>query len=365
LREMNHRMRACWRIVLIIGCSWLLFASGAEPARAETQPFARPASIEPQIDFWVDIFTAYSYRDFVLMDRDDPYKIYQVYHLAGEGCPNRDDIDWVNTYLKTKYADILNRLASGAEPQGSDERHVAEMFKGRTPYAFRLAADNLRVQEGLKERFREGLLLSKYYRPTMERIFRTAGVPVELVTLAQVESGFQRGVRSSAGAVGIWQFTRATGKHYMTIRGRHDDRLNPARETEAAAKLLRSNYETLGDWPLAITAYNYGTAGTARAAEQSGSDYTKMVQTYNGPHFGFAVKNYYAEFLAALQVHKYEDKYFPGIESEPAIVPPPLPARSAQLLQVSAPSPSRHHAKPHHSKKHSRTAVAHRSTQSS
>ncbi len=136
-------MRACWRIVLIIGCSWLLFASGAEPARAETQPFARPASIEPQIDFWVDIFTAYSYRDFVLMDRDDPYKIYQVYHLAGEGCPNRDDIDWVNTYLKTKYADILNRLASGAEPQGSDERHVAEMFKGRTPYAFRLAADNL------------------------------------------------------------------------------------------------------------------------------------------------------------------------------------------------------------------------------
>src|SRR5271163_670345 len=116
---MNHRMRACWRIVLIIGCSWLLFASGAGPARAETQPFARPASIEPQIDFWVDIFTAYSYRDFVLMDRDDPYKIYQVYHLAGEGCPNRDDIDWVNTYLKTKYADILNRLVSGAEPRAA------------------------------------------------------------------------------------------------------------------------------------------------------------------------------------------------------------------------------------------------------
>ena len=66
-----------------------------------------------------------------------------------------------------------------------------------------------------------------------------------------------------------------------------------ARETEAAAKLLRSNYETLGDWPLAITAYNYGTAGTARAAEQCGSDYCKILKTYNGPHFGFAVKNYY------------------------------------------------------------------------
>ncbi len=356
-------MRAGVRILIV--CSFVGLASvlGLASAHAATEPFARPASLEPQISFWVDIFTTYSYRDFVLVDRDDPYKIYQVYHLPGEGCPNREDIDWVNTYLKSKYSDILMHLATGQEPVGSDERHVAEMFQGRTPYALRLAAENLRVQEGLKERFREGLLRSKYYRPTMERIFKTAGLPVELITLAQVESGFQRGVRSSAGAVGIWQFTRATGKQYMTIRGRHDDRLNPTRETEAAAKLLRSNYETLGDWPLAITAYNYGTAGTARAAEQCGSDYCKMLQTYNGPHFGFAVKNYYAEFLAALQVHKYEDKYFPGIESEPAIVPPPLRTHPAQLLQVSA--PTRHRAKPQHSKKHSRTAVAHSTTKSS
>ncbi len=339
----NRPMVAGSRILTAAFACLLALAVFHGHARAETEAFARPALLEPQINFWVDIFTAYSWRDFVLVDRDDPYKIYEVYHLPGDGCPSRDDIDWVNIYLKKKYSDILTHLASGHEPLGADEHHVAEMFKGRSTYALRLAADNLRVQEGLKERFREGLLRSKYYRPTMERIFKTAGVPVELVTLAQVESGFERGVRSSAGAVGIWQFTRATGKHYMTIRGRHDDRLNPTRETEAAAKLLRSNYETLGDWPLAITAYNYGTAGTAKAAEQCGGDYCKILQTYNGPHFGFAVKNYYAEFLAALQVHKYEDKYFPGIESEPAIVPPPLPVQhasslhSAQLLQVAAP----------------------------
>ena len=361
---MKRRMRACLRILIATGCACaLVWSSGLGQARAATEAFARPASLEPQIDFWVDVFTAYSYRDFVLVDRDDAYKIYQVYHLPGDGCPSRDEIDWANTYLKSKYAEILTHLAAGREPMGSDERRVAEMFKGRSPYALRLAAENLRVQEGLKERFREGLLRSKYYRPTMERIFKTAGLPVELITLAQVESGFQRGVRSSAGAVGIWQFTRATGKQYMTIRGRHDDRLNPTRETEAAAKLLRSNYETLGDWPLAITAYNYGTAGTARAAEQCGSDYCKILQTYNGPHFGFAVKNYYAEFLAALQVHRYEAKYFPGIESEPAIVPPPLPMRPAQLLQVSA--PAHHHGKPHHLKKRSRTAIAHHTTRTS
>jgi membrane-bound lytic murein transglycosylase D len=341
----------------------LIFSQGF--ARAEAQfTFPRPPALEPQIDFWVNVFTAYSYRDFVVLDRDDVYKIYQVYHLPGEGCPNREEIDWVNNYLKKKYGDILVRLASGHEPVGTDEQHVAELFKGRSPYALRLAADNLRVQEGLKEHFREGILRSKYYRPTMEKIFKGAGLPVELVTLAHVESGFQRGVKSSAGALGIWQFTRATGQHYMKIRGRHDDRLNPTLETEAAAKLLRFNYETLGDWPLAITAYNYGTAGTARAAEFSGNDYSKMVQSYSGPHFGFAVKNYYAEFLAALQVHEYENQYFPGIEYEPAIVPPPLRVQPAQLLQVSA--ISRHHSSKHRHAKHRGTRTAtkhHHSTQ--
>ena len=361
--EMNRRMRACWRILTATGCACLLaLALSYGRARAATEAFARPPTLEPQINFWVDVFTAYSYRDFVLVDRDDAYKIYQVYHLPGDGCPGRDDIDWVNTYLKTKYSDILTRLASGREPMGSDERHVAEMFKGRSPYALRLAAQNLRVQEGLKERFREGLLRSKYYRPTMEKIFQSAGLPVELVTLAQVESGFQRGARSSAGAVGIWQFTRATGRQYMTIRGRHDDRLNPTRETEAAAKLLRSNYETLGDWPLAITAYNYGTGGTARAAAQCGSDYCKILKTYNGPHFGFAVKNYYAEFLAAMQVHKYEHKYFPGIENEPAIVPPPMPASAGRVVRVSA-HPKRHSKHPA-AKKQGSSASAHHSAPS-
>lgn len=334
------------RILLfgLIVSLWLL-PFGCTPARAESQvSFPRPETIEPNVQFWVDIFTAYSYRDFVILDRDDPNKIYQVFHLPGSGAPDGSEIQWVDAYLKTKYGDILERLASGQQPVGSDERRIAEMFKDKPSWVLRDASQNLRVQEGLKERFREGLLRSKFYRPTMEKIFREAGLPVELVTLAQVESGFQRGVRSKAGAVGIWQFTRATGRHYMKVTRWRDDRLNPTRETEAAAKLLSYNYSVLGNWPLAITAYNYGTGGTARAAELCGNDYCKMVKGYTGPHFGFAVKNYYAEFLAALQVHKYEDKYFPGIENEPMIVPP---APSAPRLERVSAHPH-HHRRIHH-----------------
>jgi peptidoglycan lytic transglycosylase D len=347
-------------IAAAIVLATVLGFAAAPNARAETQlPFPRPASIEPNVEFWVNVFTAYSERDFVVVDKDNVSRNYQVYHLPGDGQPTREDIDWANAYLKLKYSDMLNRLASGHEPDNDEERRVAAMFKGEPPTAYATAAQNLRVQEGLRERFHEGLLRSRYYRPTMERIFRTAGVPPELVTLAHVESGFYGGSRSSAGAVGIWQFTRDTGKHYMKITRYHDDRLNPDRETMAAAKLLRSNYDTLGDWPLAITAYNYGTGGVARAASIYGGDYSEMVEHYNGPHFGFAVKNYYAEFLAAMQVHRNEDKYFPGIEDEAAIRPAPIktdfprPRHSTKSHTSGVRHVSLHHAssKTHHSKK--------------
>jgi membrane-bound lytic murein transglycosylase D len=343
------------RIAKAIAALTLALAIGlvaaSHDASAETKlPFPRPKSIEPNVSFWVDVFTKYSDHDFVIMDRDNVQRIYHVFHLPGDGQPTRTDIDWANDYLKIKYSDILNHLASGKEPSNDDEREVAALFKGEPLSDYAAAAQNLRVQEGLREQFHEGLLRSRYYEPSMERIFRSAGLPPELVTLASVESGFHVASRSSAGAVGIWQFTRGTGKHYLKITRYHDDRLIPERETVAAAKLLRANYDTLGDWPLAITAYNYGTGGVARAAGIYGGDYSEMIEHYQGPHFGFAVKNYYAEFLAALQVHHDEEKYFPGIEDEPMIRPAPVRADFAP--KHSKKSHTRHTAsKSHHAKK--------------
>jgi membrane-bound lytic murein transglycosylase D len=261
-------------------------------------PFPRPPSLEPNIKFWVDVFATYDERDFIIHDRDQVWRVYQVLHLPGEGAPSRSDINTINDYLKEKYGNILNRLASGQAPADVEQQQVAALFKGEPPSAYALAAQNLRVQEGMREEFREGLLRSRYYRSTMERIFTDAGLPPELVALAEVESGFYSRARSSAGAVGIWQFTRGTGQQFMRITRYHDDRLDPATETQAAAQLLRSNYLTLGSWPLAITAYNYGTAGMMQAAELYASNYARILRDYTGPHFGFASKNYYAEFLA-------------------------------------------------------------------
>ena len=287
-------------------------------------PFPRPAALEPNINFWVEAFTYWTERDFVVHDRDNVSLIYQKFHMPGEGPPSGEEIEWANAYLKAKYGDILNRLATGQRPIGWEEQRVAAMFKGQPPSAYARAAQNLRVQQGLSEQFHDSLLRSRYYRPRMEQVFARAGLPPELVALASVESGFSARVRSSAGALGIWQFTRSTGREFLKITRYRDDRLDPVRSTQAAAELLQSNYQALGSWPLAITAYNYGTGGMERAAAEFGSDYMKIIQNYNGAHFGFAVKNYYAEFLAADQVHRYENKYFPGIENEEA--PPPAPS---------------------------------------
>lgn len=312
-------------VIALIAAVFVIGETVPSDATAGTEiTFPRPASIQPNIDFWINVFSAYGERDFLIHDRDRIWRIYQVLRLPGAGAPSHAEVATINDYLKTKYGAILNRLAAGTPPANLEERQVAEMFKGEPPAAYAIAAQNLRVQQGMREQFREGLLRSRYYRPTMERIFRENGLPPELVTLAEVESGFYSRAKSDAGAVGIWQFTRGTGRQFMRITRYHDDRLDPTTETAAAAKLLRSNFLTFGNWPMAITAYNYGNAGMQQAADEYGADFDRILRDYRGPHFGFASKNYYAEFLAALQVHENEDKYFPDLKYEEAPPPPPV-----------------------------------------
>lgn len=341
--------------ILLSGLTHATARAGSEleSARASiTSPFPRPVALEPNIDFWVKAFSYWSERDFIIHDRDNVSRIYQKFTMPGEGAPTGEEIEWANAYLKAKYSDILNRLAAGRQPIGWEEQRVAAMFKGQPASAYAQAAQDLRVQQGMCEQFRNSLLRSRYYRPKMEQAFVRAGLPPELVGLVSVESGFSARVRSSAGALGIWQFTRSTGREFMKISRYRDDRLDPIRSTEAAAQLLQANYQALGSWPLAITAYNYGTGGMERAAAEYASDFVKILQDYNGAHFGFAVKNYYAEFLAADQVHRYEDKYFPGIENEEA---PPPPASSPILRRII------HHLRSHHHHSHAKqVADSHR-----
>ena len=96
-----------------------------------------------------------------------------------------------------------------------------------------------------------------------------------------------------------------------------DERLDPFKSSEAAARRLKYNYELLGTWPLAITAYNHGLSGIRRAVRETGStDIGEIVQAYTGPRFGFASRNYYAAFLAASDVTRNAEKYFGPLDRQ-------------------------------------------------
>jgi membrane-bound lytic murein transglycosylase D len=197
------------------------------------------------------------------------------------------------------------------------------MYKGvDDPERFREAAseDRLRSQTGVRERFQEGVQISRRYIKAMEEIFRRAGLPVELTRLPLIESSFNLSATSKVGAAGIWQFMPATGRIYeMRVSDAIDERRDPLIATEAAARFLRDNYERLGSWPLAITAYNHGPGGMATAVSTVGSsDIADIIRYYRGRAFGFASRNFYPEFLAAVEVEKNSKKHFGTLEMEAA-----------------------------------------------
>jgi membrane-bound lytic murein transglycosylase D len=145
----------------------------------------------------------------------------------------------------------------------------------------------------------------------MERIFRSERLPLELTRLQLIESCFNLRAYSKVGAAGIWQFMPATGRRFIRVDNLVDERRDPISSTRAAARFLREMHDMLGAWPLAITAYNHGPRGLARAVDQTGTtDIGRIVREYQGKAFGFASRNFYAEFLAALDVERDHRTHF-------------------------------------------------------
>jgi len=273
--------------------------------------FPIPPGLEGRVDFWKKVYTEYTTDHAVIHDMDDLGIIYEAVYL-GDSKLSRRAKERRTESIKNHYRSILRRLARIKEFSDltEDEKRVYRMVKGD----YYRASRNIRVQIGQKDRFREGLERSGMYMDRIRKILREYGVPVDLAVLPHVESSFQIGAYSSAGAAGIWQFTRGTGNLFLRIGYDVDERRDPYLATEAAAKLLKLNYDNLQSWPLAITAYNHGQQGMKRAKALHGDDIVKIIDNYRSRTFGFASKNFYAEFLAALHVDQNRDRYFPNLE---------------------------------------------------
>ncbi len=285
----------------------VLLSMQVSTAFAAGPQLARFKQIEPNVVFWRKVFTEYTSDQIVY---HDPWKmglVYSVLDVSDITRSNISDGSKERAVRKRRDAEAgrvkaLLRRISHAGPRTDEERRIADAIKGlnhERVYAKTLA-DRIRSQRGLGDKFCPAMQRAKSYMPMMRKAMREQGVPEELASLPLVESGYQIGAHSHVGAAGMWQFTNGTGRLFMKIDGYRDERRDPYTATHGAARLLASNYKKLGSWPLAITAYNHGAAGMARAVRQVGTkDLGVIVEAYKSRSFGFASRNFYAEFLAA------------------------------------------------------------------
>jgi len=309
------------KLLPVIAVGALCAISVAPVSGAGDDSFETPPALVGRVEFWKQIFAVYTQAELVIHDPTKLDRIYSVldFSVQAEVLSPAALRRLMHKGEKREMARIRAVLRKLQDHPDAARLSVEEMrirsllLSDPHPDRFRRAADpaRLRSQRGVRDRFLEGVRKSTRYLPRMEQIFRDEGVPVALTRLPLVESSFQTRAYSKVGAAGMWQFMPATGKRYLTIDEAVDERLDPFVASRAAARFLRANYEKLGTWPLAITAYNHGPAGMARAVRTVGTtDLGEIIRRYDSPTFGFASKNFYAEFLAALEVHRDYRQYF-------------------------------------------------------
>jgi membrane-bound lytic murein transglycosylase D len=276
--------------------------------------FPQPPELQPDVDFWISIFTRYSTDEGVLHDNRNLGVVYARLDMPAK--LSRRERNRRVGQVRKGLQDVLRSLASGKRDNLTDEeaRVLALWPADVTNEELGAAARRIRWQHGLSDRFADGLRRAGRWRAYVNEQFTALGVPLELAALPHVESSYNPNARSHVGASGIWQFTRSTGRRYMRVDHVVDERNDPFAATRAAGRLLAYNYSITGNWPMAITAYNHGLAGARRAMRLRGDDaLVDILRNYRGRTFGFASRNFYVAFLAAKEVDQNTAKYFPGL----------------------------------------------------
>jgi len=287
--------------------------------------------LDQRIDFWKKIYTQYGADDLVIHDKVYVNLIYGVANSSNQTAKIADA------------QDALREIRMNLETPGNLSPEATTIYEAivaqKLPLSAGLIDDlsaNIHTQTGIKERFRDGIIRSGRYVEQFRQIMASQGVPTELALLPLVESSFVN-ARSKAGAVGVWQFTSGTGRSYLRISSKVDERLDPVKSSEAAARLLRDNYAALGEWPLAITAYNHGRGGMLQAQKLYGSDLPAIIDAYRGPVFGYASMNFYSEFIAAVEVYETYPQYFGELVLErPNSIPQDRPLIAAKTVSPKA-----------------------------
>ncbi len=315
-------------VLLMAGCAGTGGENQIGEARQDTSDYGAsgtfpvPPEIRGNVDFWRHVYGVWSRSEVAIHDEEHPGVIYEVTKLPGPIQASYTStqealIGSRTAYYASRLSELEQRVRANQQLTQSDAALLDKFKQAGGVDTLYGASGRVRAQRGVRERFRRGLEISGRYDPAFREIMRQHGVPEDLAYLPHVESSFQTNARSSVGAGGVWQFMPTTGRQYMRINGSIDERYDPILAADGAARYLAQAHQKLGSWPLAITSYNHGQGGMANAKAEYGNDIGRIVKHYDGKYFGFASKNFYSEFLAAREVARHADRYFPeGVHYE-------------------------------------------------
>ncbi len=304
-------MNFCIKTGLIIfSLTILLFLGKTVAAENEDNLFPVYECIESNIAFWKKVYSEVTTSQVIIHDKRNLSLIYEIINLKGKDEPgahkyNKNIVD----KKKDHYSNMLKKLASGHKPLSEEEKRIYGLFNNNLKHLLKGANENIRSQLGQKDRFIAGVIRSGAYIDEIREILKSHGIPEDLAYLPHVESSYDYQAYSKFGAAGIWQFTNSTGRRFLKINYTVDERRDPILATHAAAQFLKENFEILGSWPVALTAYNHGTQGMKRAIKTRGG-YENIYNKYESRSFGFASRNFYSEFLAAREVASNYRDYF-------------------------------------------------------
>ena len=333
-----------FRRIVLIGMILTMLIPTVEASYSKPRRQKKRRANKEEVEVKQDSIVTDMVIDSSLVVVDEPIIISDPEPVVRVNTPQQIDsvlAMWQRTSTQKAYDDYFNDMLAVSERIDTlynatdvDSIYIERMQALLSPVPLKY---NYEVRKAIErytsKHYEESMGYAYYYFPMIEAEFIKVGIPVELRTLAFVESNLNALAKSKAGAAGIWQFMPETGKVYgLEINSLVDERCNPLLATRAAAKYLKSMYEQYGDWTLAIASYNTGPRNVNKAIIRCGGE----LSNYKGSfwdiydHLAAETRTYVPLYMGATYAFAYHKAH--GMN----LVMPPLPL-ATDIVMVDRP----------------------------